>query len=245
MKNYRITQRGKIVFTGLFIALIVFLVLMVSQFNKKIDPVSKELMINRDEIEKSNETTEKSVGENTMDNDDKMVETSTGPSIEVEIETDTEIETETKTDLSVDVNMDKKDEESLDYGEKTSKIENKVKENELETLYSLYYAPDGYKVSGKCAVILDTYYDLAIKNDSGIIIEGNYHLGKGYDEKMFVHLSYKRAINVKEYLVKKGVDENRITIIDNKNMKPLNKDGSDLEVGFNRRVDIYFEDFYK
>ncbi|MGB3368151.1 MAG: OmpA family protein [Acidaminobacteraceae bacterium] len=211
MKNYRLTQKGKIVFTGLFIALIVALVLMVSQFNKNIDSVSKERMINTGEIEK----TEDVIEDSTMDNDDIMVETSTDPSIEVETVTE------------------------------KSEVENKVDENDLEILYTLYYAPDGYNISEKDIVILDTYYELAIKNNSGIIIEGNYHLGKNYVEKMFEHLSYERAVNVKEYLVKKGIDENRITIIDNKNSKPLNKDRSNFEVGLNRRVDIYFEDFYK
>jgi len=65
-------------------------------------------------------------------------------------------------------------------------------------------------VSGKYAVIFDTYYELAIKNDSGIIIEDNYHIGRGYD---------------------------------NKNLKPLHKVGNNLEVEFNRRVDIYFKNF--
>jgi len=217
LKNYRLTQRGKIVFTGLFIALIVALVLMVLQFNKKIDPVSKELKINTGEIEMNNEKTEDAFEKNMMDNDDEIVEISTDPSIEVEIETVVE----------------------------TSEVENMVDKNDLEILYTLFYAPDKYRINEKNVVILDNYYELAIKKNSGIIIEGNYHLGKDYDEKMFAHLSYERAVNVKEYLVKKGIEKNRITIIDNKNLKPLNKDRSNSEVELNRRVDIYFEDFYK
>ena len=211
MKNYRLTQKGKIVFTGLFVLIIVALVLMVSQFNSNVDPVRKELTINTGEIEKSEEILE----ENMMDNDDKDVETSTDPSIEVETVTE------------------------------NSDGENMIVEKELEILYTIYYVPDGYKIDENSAVILDNYYELAINNNSGIIIEGNYHLGKNYDEKMFAHLSLERANNVKSYLVEKGIDEDRITIIDNKSMKPLNKDKSNSEISLNRRVDIYFEDFYK
>lgn len=239
MKNYRLTQRGKIVFTGLFIALIVALVSMVSYFNKQIDPVGKELMINTEEIEKSNETnenTEEVMDENTTDNDEEMVKTSTGPSIENKAET--------VTDLSVKVEEESDNEASLEKDE-TTNLESDESLDKLGLLYTLYYAPDEYKVDKKDSLILDGFYELAIKNEGKIVIEGNYHIGKDYDEKMFAHLSYKRASFAKEYLIKKGIEENRISIIDNKNLKPLNKDGSDLEVGLNRRVDIYFEEFYK
>lgn len=244
MKNYRLTQRGKIVFTGLFIAIIVALVLMVTYFNNKIDPVGKELMINTEEIEKSNETAEETIKENTMDNGENAVETSTDPSSEVKKEETTNA-TNTISDSSVNVTIDEDETNTSDNESNISDADTNIEKDDLEIMYTMYYAPDEYKVDEKHFILLDNYYDIAIGNKSNIIIEGNYHIGKDYDEKMFAHLSYKRALHAKQYLVNKGIDENRIIIIDNKNLKSLNEDASDLQVRLNRRVDIYFEDFYK
>lgn len=241
MKNYRLTQRGKIVFTGLFIVLIIALVLMVSFWNKETDSVSDELMINTGEIEKDNEALEKSdefIEENTSE-DDKDLEKQEDSKLEDEVDKESDSMTNEATSQDTQtINSNETSDEKLI--ENSSDIVNE----DFKKLYTLYFLPDKFIIDEKNSKILDEYYKILNINDNEIILEGNYHVGKDYDEKMFVHLSSKRALCVKEYLVKKGIDEKRISIIDNKSLKPLSKDSSDNQIGLNRRVDIYFKGLY-
>lgn len=221
MKNYRLTQRGKIVFTGLFILVIIALVSMVSYFNSKLDHVGEELMINTNEIEEP-ENAEEFVNNETASNE----------------------ETITATDSSADLTcepLNSTDNESLKSDTDDQK---KIEDEKLATLYTIYYCPDDSTINKEGYLLLDEYYNVAITNKSDIIVEGNYHGEKDYNKNMFISLSYNRALFVKDYLVKKGIDEDRIKIINNEDSKPVNKDNSDFEVGLNRRVDIYFKDFY-
>lgn len=226
MKNYRLTQRGKIVFTSLLILFIIALVMLVSQLNKASQLASQELTENVKELDKDGETNDLLINDKKMDEDDGL-ETSKSPSIESEDESINELELETTDDSN------KKDKEEI------------AKKEELSSLYTIYYLPDQEDIDKEDVLILDKYYDIAINTNSDIIIEGNYNGEMDHIRSMFVCLSYNRALIVKNYLIDKGISEDRLIIVNNEDKNPVNKDNSDFEIGLNRRVDIYFKDFYE
>lgn len=116
---------------------------------------------------------------------------------------------------------------------------------DLKKVYTIYFDPDKYELKSDYVDILDVFFELSMETDSVIVIEGNYNGGKNNKPEMFLNLSMNRALVAKTYLISKGIDQGRIEIVNNGANKPLSNDLSDNEIMKNRRVDMFFKEYYK
>lgn len=150
---------------------------------------------------------------------------------------------ESNTDASVNEGVEQAEKENTDQPvEETEVI---VFDDDLKNTYTIYFDPDKYDIKNDYVDILDKVFELSSKTDSVIVIEGNYNGGKNYKPEMFLNLSMNRALVAKTYLISKGVDQSRIEVINNGANKPLSSNSTDNEIMKNRRVDMFFKDYYK
>lgn len=150
---------------------------------------------------------------------------------------------DSNTDASVNEGAEQTEKANTDQSAEETEVI--VFDDELKNIYTIYFDPDKYDIKNDYLDILDRVFELSSKTDSVIVIEGNYNGGKNNKPEMFLNLSMNRALVAKTYLISKGVDQSRIEVINNGANKPLSTNSTDNEIMKNRRVDMFFKDYYK
>jgi len=117
-----------------------------------------------------------------------------------------------------------------------------------EAGFTVYYKPNAlYVPDGELAKLIEFAKIAKEFPDEDIVIEGNAHYGIGkeslWDNEDAEKLGYKRGLVIKNDLIKRGIDKDRIVIYNNKNTKGLNVDLSVESIALNRRVDVFFSQF--
>lgn len=222
-KKYRVTMRGKVVFslTGLLLLYGIYMMLVPPPEN----PV----------------TTEPTVSEQPLTEESTSVEETDIDQVE---ETDT-VETE-EVGLITQQSGD------------STKIENCTtnktftSEEELRLIeaagFTIYYEPNAYYVPEGDIALIAEFVSVAKKYpEEQIVIEGNVNKSNGSEEEWDTEdvsqLGYTRGLVIKNDLIKRGIDKERIIIYNNKDEKPLHVDLSKKSIALNRRVDVFFSQF--
>lgn len=141
-----------------------------------------------------------------------------------------------------------------------TKIENCTTKTKVENLdeqmlrlleaasFTIYYEPDAYYVPEGDLTLLAEFAAVANKYpEEQIVIEGNVNISIGpeeeWDTETVEELGYTRGLVIKNDLIKRGIDKERILIYNNKDEKPLNVDLSEKSIALNRRTDVFFSQF--
>lgn len=222
-KRYRVTTRGKVVFslTGLLLLYGIYMMLIPPPEN----PVITEPTLSEQPL--AEEST--SLEETDVDQVEEMdiVETEEVGLITQQSGDSTKIEncTTNKTFTS---------EEELRLIEAAS--------------FTIYYEPNAYYVPEGDIALIAEFVSVAQKYpEEQIVIEGNVNKSNGSEEEWDTEdvsqLGYTRGLVIKNDLIKRGIDKERIIIYNNKDEKPLHVDSSKKSIALNRRVDVFFSQF--
>jgi len=225
MSKYRVTPRGKVVFsiTGI-IALVLLFMFVQSLLPDQDAPV--EPVNNTNNIEEMNTDSD----QNDMDSTSEDF---------IKDEPDEESSTEGETTVSNEDEMNGQDTSNEDAMQDTSL--------DVETLMNakstVYFEPDQYDLNDEYKLILNIFIGIAKDYpEEMIIVEGNINgYPKFNDSKFGEELSQIRADKVAQYLKNMGIAEHVIKVMSNGSSKPLNKSDSAEELMLNRRTDVYFE----
>jgi len=242
-KKYRITPKGKVVFSvaGIIILILVFMLIQ---------------SLLPDQIEEPNGTAKET-------SEETSIETSTETSIEVNnnvqsIDDQTAVETNESVESDVNdtqtleedsVNEELNDDESAKDVSDESSTE-VVDEVRMEKLYNakttVYFEPDMYVLNDEYKLILNIFIGVAKEYpEEKISVEGNINgYPKFNDSKFGEELSEIRANKIAQYLMNMGIEENRLMVTSNGSSKPLNKSDSKEELMLNRRTDIFFTAYF-
>lgn len=111
-------------------------------------------------------------------------------------------------------------------------VENAVPSAELDMINFLY---DSAEIEPDWQPVLDKHAEYIKANpNTKVQIEG--HCDERGTEEYNIALGQKRADTVRNYLVSKGVDQNRLTTISYGKMRPLVTDGTPQGMASNRRA---------
>lgn len=232
-KKYRVTRRGKVVFTLMGIIMIYGMYLLITSTSPVIDEessVPQETVQNEDVSKDESEAD--ALEANTLDTEDSM---SDEGSLVPEV-------SETN-GLSEDEKIENCTTSSLEVDEETQRL--KLLEASGFTVYydsNAYYVPEGK------LPMLAEFASVALKYpDEEIIIEGNVNKSIGpsefWDTEDVDQLGYTRGLVIKNDLIKRGISKERIIIYNNRDEKPLNVDLSEESIALNRRADVFFSQF--
>lgn len=144
----------------------------------------------------------------------------------------------------------KSDQPSLCYTQVTNEVqveeENSVNiqrmKTELETagkltVYGINFETNSDVIKEESYPTLDEIYELLVRNeDLSLYIEG--HTDNRGNEGYNLELSDKRANSVKGYIVKKGIDNQRLTAVGKGEVFPIADNNSTLGRSANRRVEL-------
>jgi outer membrane protein OmpA-like peptidoglycan-associated protein len=109
---------------------------------------------------------------------------------------------------------------------------------------NIYYDFDKYKLRPESQKIIDSTLLVILREAPDIIIELSSHTDSKGDDAYNIELSQKRAESVVNYLIKKGIDKNRLVAKGYGETRPIapneNPDGSDNPEGRqkNRRTEF-------
>jgi outer membrane protein OmpA-like peptidoglycan-associated protein len=141
------------------------------------------------------------------------------------------------------------DEKSVEIEELKNKI--KIKDKKIERMEDVFgQSSCSIYFESKNACMNKMYYpelNMFVKwaemiNNRKIVIEGNVYAPKDKEGKAYgLKFSEKRAEAVAEYLIKQGVQRDRIIIIGNGASKPVYFEKGGKAKELNRRVDVYFQ----
>lgn len=221
-KKYRVTTRGKIVFPLVGLLLIYGLYLLLVQASK---PTESDLALS---IPTSQELT-------VTDTEDQDV---------VDIsEVDATIVDVNETDVMETTNTDEFVANEVAEKEATEQL--KLLE---DAGFTIYYEPNAYYVPESDLGHLIEFAELAqLYPNEQIVIEGNVNVSIGPESEWDIEdadqLGYTRALVIKNDLIKRGIDKDRLVIYNNKDEKSLNVDLSPESIALNRRVDVFFSQF--
>jgi outer membrane protein OmpA-like peptidoglycan-associated protein len=114
--------------------------------------------------------------------------------------------------------------------------------------FTIYYEPNAYYVPEGDIALIAEFVSVAQKYpEEQIVIEGNVNKSNGSEEEWDTEdvsqLGYTRGLVIKNDLIKRGIDKERIIIYNNKDEKPLHVDSSKKSIALNRRVDVFFSQF--
>ena len=114
--------------------------------------------------------------------------------------------------------------------------------------FTIYYEPNAYYVPEDDIALIAEFVSVAQKYpEEQIVIEGNVNKSNGSEEEWDTEdvsqLGYTRGLVIKNDLIKRGIDKERIIIYNNKDEKPLHVDSSKKSIALNRRVDVFFSQF--
>ena len=220
-RKYRVTPRGKVVFSAVAIVVLVLLFMFIQSLQADPDiPVENS---NAVETVRTN-SDQKSVGTKT---DDESGAPESSDSTSDEMNTTDKIEEENAVEA----------EETH-----TSALDREALVNAKTTVY---FEPDQYVLNDEYKLVLNIFIGIAKEHpDEFIKVEGNINgYPKFNDSKFGEELSQIRADKVAQYLKNMGIAEDKIKIQSNGSSKPLNKSDSAEELMLNRRTDVYFEDY--
>ena len=236
-KKYRVTTRGKVVFslTGLLLVYGIYMLLVPPPEN----PVATEPIVSEESVSQE--------GNSVEDVDVDPIE-----------EMDTEQTEETPDQSDVDPNTTVEVGLTTEQSEENIKIENCTtnktftSEEELRLIeaagFTIYYEPNAYYVPEGDIALIAEFVSVAKKfPEEQIVIEGNVNKSNGSEEEWDTEdvnqLGYTRGLVIKNDLIKRGIDKERIIIYNNKGEKTLHVDSSKKSVALNRRVDVFFSQF--
>ncbi len=228
--KYRVTPRGKVVFSAAGIILLILLFMLIQSLtteplSEPVDVPSTNEMSTQENEDTSNVTDGEQEGSGDID------ETASEA---------TEIE-EVRTDNTADT-----DSELTEEADTEASVSPESMEALTNAKTTVYFAPDKYDLNDEYKLVLNIFIGVAETYPNEYIsIEGNINgYPKFNDSKFGEELSEIRANKVAQYLMNLGIDENRLIVKSNGSSKPLNKTDSKEELMLNRRTDIFFTDYY-
>ena len=226
-KKYRVTTRGKIVFSLLGLLLIYGLYSMLTPTAPEKEVESTQVVMTEDVSQETDPI---------QFDDEEIIEGST-----------TENETVTDTTTMIEAPDSTKTENCT-----TNKLNEDPEMRQLRLLeaagFTVYYQPNAYYVPEGDIALIEEFAAIAKENPTEqIIIEGNVNKEVGppeeWDTENVAELGYTRGLVIKNDLIKRGIDKDRIIIYNNEDEKPLNVDLSKESIALNRRTDVFFSQF--
>ena len=112
-----------------------------------------------------------------------------------------------------------------------------IKKGNRKTLSQINFKRSSTELTEQSIPYLENLLHIFKKNDVKVIIEG--HTDNSGDYKLNVKLSKDRANTIKDYLIKKGIERNRIKIKGYGPSKPRYSNQSEELRRLNRRVELY------
>lgn len=236
-RKYRVTPRGRVVFTSAGILVLVLLIMLIQSLRPdqitQVD-VPEDPVLN----EQQNTANDQISTESNDDADESMDEASDEP--EDKSQQGAEIDTSQKAD-----NCNYQGDGDM----ATEEVQSSVDESAAERLYNakttVYFEPDKYDLKDEYRLVLNIFIGVAKDHpNEKIKVEGNINgYPKFNDSKFGEELSQIRASKVAQYLMNMGIPEDMIIVQSNGSSKPLNKSDSSEELLLNRRTDVYFENY--
>ena len=112
-----------------------------------------------------------------------------------------------------------------------------IKKGNRKTLSQINFKRSSTELTEQSIPYLENLLHIFKENDVKVIIEG--HTDNSGDYKLNVKLSKDRANTIKDYLIKKGIERNRIKIKGYGPSKPRYSNQSEELKRLNRRVELY------
>ena len=112
-----------------------------------------------------------------------------------------------------------------------------IKKGNRKTLSQINFKRSSTELTEQSIPYLENLLHIFKENDVKVIIEG--HTDNSGDYKLNVKLSKERANTIKDYLIKKGIERNRIKIKGYGPSKPRYSNQSEELRRLNRRVELY------
>lgn len=112
-----------------------------------------------------------------------------------------------------------------------------IKKGKRKTLSQINFKRSSTELTEQSIPYLENLLHIFKENDVKVIIEG--HTDNSGDYKLNVKLSKDRANTIKDYLIKKGIERNRIKIKGYGPSKPRYSNQSEELRRLNRRVELY------
>ena len=112
-----------------------------------------------------------------------------------------------------------------------------IKKGNRKTLSQINFKRSSTELTEQSIPYLENLLHIFKENDVKVIIEG--HTDNSGDYKLNVKLSKDRANSIKDYLIKKGIERNRIKIKGYGPSKPRYSNQSEKLRRLNRRVELY------
>ena len=112
-----------------------------------------------------------------------------------------------------------------------------IKKGNRKTLSQINFKRSSTELTEQSIPYLENLLHIFKENDVKVIIEG--HTDNSGDYKLNVKLSKDRANTIKDYLIKKGIEKNRIKIKGYGPSKPRYSNQSEELRRLNRRVELY------
>ena len=112
-----------------------------------------------------------------------------------------------------------------------------IKKGNRKTLSQINFKRSSTELTEQSIPYLENLLHIFKENDVKVIIEG--HTDNSGDYKLNVKLSKDRANTIKDYLIKKGIERNRIKIKGYGPSKPRYSNQSEELRRLNRRVELY------
>lgn len=254
--KYRVTPRGKVVFTIAGIIILISLFGLIQSLipdqntqdiqNKTQD--TEEIETENDQMDMGSNKTETSSDEDQADKE--LGNEAMGTPDESDVDENDSADDLVSGDNSIDTSLQV---DNCNYGEDPSKQgESEMSaytDTDIERLYNakstVYFEPDKYTLQDEYKLVLNVFIGLAkdFPNEK-IKVEGNINgYPKFNDSKFGEELSQIRANKVAQYMMNMGIPEDRIVVQSNGSSKPLNKSDAAEELKLNRRTDVYFEEY--
>lgn len=114
-----------------------------------------------------------------------------------------------------------------------------IKVNETYILKNIFFEFDSYKLVSNSFAELDKWLEV-IKAKADWNIELTGHTDERGTDEYNLKLSVQRVQSVSAYLIKMGIDANRINIKGQGKRKPLSTENDEVAHSINRRVEIKF-----
>jgi len=125
---------------------------------------------------------------------------------------------------------------SLEPFEKTILL-SPIKEGQSMSLHNVFFAFDSWELREESLIELDKLYNL-MENNPGLVIEIGGHTDSTGSEDHNIVLSEKRAIVVRDYLIQRGLSQERLKYRGYGEQVPLFDNSSEEGKRKNRRTDI-------
>ena len=112
-----------------------------------------------------------------------------------------------------------------------------IKVGQVVRINNLYFQADSTDITPKSKPVLDEIY-LFLQENSGIVVEIGGHTNNIPSDEYCDRLSTERAKHVAEYLIKRGIDKNRISYKGYGKHKPIASNSTSAGRKKNQRVEM-------